>query len=87
VQKTHFTDLADWTLPASCRQPAAGGRGRAERGTAHRGGRRHRWGDCFAGRARHQQFKSQVRHAELNAILDGGERVWKDYRRAILLPR
>jgi tRNA(adenine34) deaminase len=37
------------------------------------------------GRARHREFQSQVRHAELNAILDGGERVWKDYRRAILL--
>jgi tRNA(adenine34) deaminase len=36
------------------------------------------------GRARHQQHRSQLRHAELNAILDGGERVWKDYRRAIL---
>ena len=36
------------------------------------------------GRARHQQFRSQGRHAELNAILDSGERVWKDFRRAIL---
>ncbi len=34
--------------------------------------------------ARHQFFRSQIRHAELNAILEGGERLWKDYRRAIL---
>jgi len=37
------------------------------------------------GRARHNEFKSQVRHAELNAILDGGESLWKDYPRAILI--
>jgi tRNA(adenine34) deaminase len=36
------------------------------------------------GRASHQRSRSQVRHAELSAILDGGERLWKDFRRAIL---
>jgi tRNA(adenine34) deaminase len=36
------------------------------------------------GRARHGEFKSQLRHAELNALLDGGEKLWTDYRRAIL---
>jgi tRNA(adenine34) deaminase len=36
------------------------------------------------GQAQHKRYKSQVRHAELNAILDGGERLWVDYRRAIL---
>jgi tRNA(adenine34) deaminase len=36
------------------------------------------------GRASHQRSRSQLRHAELNAMLEGGERLWKDYRRAIL---
>jgi tRNA(Arg) A34 adenosine deaminase TadA len=36
------------------------------------------------GRARHNSMRSQLRHAELNAMLDGGERLWQDYRRAIL---
>lgn len=36
------------------------------------------------GRARHQATRSQVSHAELNAILSGGEKLWTDYKRAIL---
>jgi len=36
------------------------------------------------GRARHRSLKSRLRHAELNAMLEGGERLWNDYRRAIL---
>jgi tRNA(adenine34) deaminase len=36
------------------------------------------------GRARHQEYKCQLRHAELNSMLDGGERLWRDYRRAVL---
>ena len=36
------------------------------------------------GRARHDEFKSQLRHAELNALLDGGEKLWTEYKRAIL---
>jgi tRNA(adenine34) deaminase len=36
------------------------------------------------GGARHKALRSQVRHAELNAILDGGDRLWNDFRRAIL---
>lgn len=36
------------------------------------------------GRARHKALKSQLRHAELNAMLDGGDRLWHDYKRAIL---
>lgn len=36
------------------------------------------------GRARHQEARSQIRHAELNALLAGGEQLWRDYRRATL---
>jgi len=36
------------------------------------------------GRARHDEFKSQLRHAELNALLNGGEKLWTEYKRAIL---
>lgn len=36
------------------------------------------------GRARHTESKSQIRHAELNALLAGGEQLWTDFRRAIL---
>jgi tRNA(adenine34) deaminase len=36
------------------------------------------------GRATHNAMKSQIRHAELNAILAGGEPLWRDFRRAIL---
>ena len=36
------------------------------------------------GRAQHNRLRSQLRHAELNAMLDGGERLWLDYKRAIL---
>jgi tRNA(adenine34) deaminase len=36
------------------------------------------------GRAQHERLRSQLRHAELNAMLDGGERLWKDYKRAVL---
>ena len=36
------------------------------------------------GRAHHIENKSQLSHAELNALLNGGERLWKDYKRAVL---
>lgn len=36
------------------------------------------------GRARHNAARSQIRHAELNALLDGGEPLWTDYRGATL---
>jgi len=36
------------------------------------------------GRACHNEVKSQLSHAELNAMLAGGEKLWKDYRKAIL---
>lgn len=36
------------------------------------------------GRARHQEHKSQIRHAELNALLAAGENLWMDYKRTIL---
>ena len=36
------------------------------------------------GRASHQKNRSQLCHAELNAMLDGGERLWKEYKHAIL---
>jgi tRNA(adenine34) deaminase len=36
------------------------------------------------GRASHNAMRSQIRHAELNAILAGGEPLWQDFHRAIL---
>jgi len=36
------------------------------------------------GRARHQEFKNQIRHAELNAILNAEESLFTEYKRAIL---
>jgi|SRR5687767_11232062 len=36
------------------------------------------------GQASHQRAKSQLSHAELNALLGGGEKLWTDYKRAIL---
>jgi len=36
------------------------------------------------GRARHNEQKSQLSHAELNAMLEGGKSLWTDYRKAIL---
>ena len=36
------------------------------------------------GRAHHKEHKSQISHAELNALLNGGEKLWTDYERAIL---
>jgi len=36
------------------------------------------------GRARHHEYKSQLGHAELNTLLNGGEKLWTDYKRAIL---
>lgn len=36
------------------------------------------------GRARHKESASQIRHAELNALLDGGPRLYQHYERAVL---
>jgi tRNA(adenine34) deaminase len=36
------------------------------------------------GRAQHQESKSQLGHAELKALLNGGEKLWTNYKRAIL---
>jgi tRNA(Arg) A34 adenosine deaminase TadA len=36
------------------------------------------------GRARHNEYRNQIRHAELNAILAAGEPLWMDYQQAIL---
>ncbi len=36
------------------------------------------------GRARHGELKSQLSHAELNALLNGGEKLWTEYKRGIL---
>jgi tRNA(adenine34) deaminase len=36
------------------------------------------------GRARHNESRSQLRHAELNTLLDGGEKLWTGFRRAVL---
>jgi tRNA(adenine34) deaminase len=36
------------------------------------------------GRACHRQAKNQLGHAELNALLQGGKRLWIDYKKAIL---
>src|ERR1051326_768064 len=37
------------------------------------------------GRATHQQSRSQIRHAEMNALLDAGMPLWENYERAVLL--
>ncbi|MBI3173698.1 MAG: nucleoside deaminase [Chloroflexi bacterium] len=37
------------------------------------------------GRARHQEFQNQIRHAELNAILDAETSLFTEYKRAILV--
>lgn len=36
------------------------------------------------GRAEHQLRRSQIMHAELNALLKGGQPLWENYRNAIL---
>lgn len=36
------------------------------------------------GRARHRESKNQLAHAELNTLLNGGGKLWTDFRRAIL---
>jgi len=36
------------------------------------------------GRARHCETKSQISHAELNTLLNGGDKLWTDYKRAAL---
>ncbi len=36
------------------------------------------------GRARHHEHRNQISHAELNALLNGGEKLWADFRRIIL---
>lgn len=36
------------------------------------------------GRAHHNEHKSQISHAELNTLLNGGEKLWTEYERAIL---
>jgi len=36
------------------------------------------------GRAHHREHKSQISHAELNTLLNGGEKLWTDYERAVL---
>ncbi len=37
------------------------------------------------GRARHRDRQSQLAHAELQALLAGGEALWRDYARAVLV--
>ena len=37
------------------------------------------------GRSARKDYKSQVRHAELNAILEGGQPLWENYARAVLV--
>lgn len=36
------------------------------------------------GRARHREMRSQLRHAELNALLAGGDPLWERYDNAVL---
>ena len=36
------------------------------------------------GRAHHNEHKCQISHAELNTLLNGGEKLWTDFQRAIL---
>ncbi len=37
------------------------------------------------GQARHQSRRSQLAHAELEALESGGERLWSNYERALLI--
>jgi tRNA(adenine34) deaminase len=37
------------------------------------------------GHARHRQLRSQLAHAELQALLAGGEALWSQYARAVLV--
>lgn len=37
------------------------------------------------GRARHRDARSQLAHAEMGALLGGGEPLWRDYERAVLV--
>lgn len=37
------------------------------------------------GRAQHQSGRSQILHAELNALLQGGVALWENYRQAVLV--
>jgi len=37
------------------------------------------------GRARHREQQSQLAHAEMQALLAGGEALWHDYARAVLV--
>jgi tRNA(adenine34) deaminase len=37
------------------------------------------------GRARHREMRSQLMHAEMQALLAGGEALWQDYTRAVLI--
>lgn len=36
------------------------------------------------GRARHLELRSQLAHAEMQALLGGGEALWRDYAHAVL---
>ncbi len=36
------------------------------------------------GRAARKMHRNQLRHAELNALLEGGEKLWTDHHRALL---
>lgn len=36
------------------------------------------------GRARHREARSQLMHAEVQCLLNGGEALWRDYERAVL---
>jgi tRNA(adenine34) deaminase len=36
------------------------------------------------GRAEHKHQRSQIRHAEMNALLAGGKPLWDDFRNAVL---
>lgn len=36
------------------------------------------------GRARHHERRNQTSHAEMNALLNGGEKLWTEFRRIIL---
>lgn len=36
------------------------------------------------GRARHHEHRNQISHAELNALLNGGEKLWVHFKRVIL---
>jgi 8-oxo-dGTP pyrophosphatase MutT (NUDIX family) len=73
----HRRDLDVWNLPGGRVEQGESPWQAAVRETREEVGSR--------GRAQHQTAHSQVMHAELQALLSGGEALWTEYKRAILV--